>query len=113
MTNEIDFLREDVFRKRLGGFAGGNQILWSETDVVEIRDYVMSAKRDQLVRAAHPIETKLSAEPLNIAKIGIEVKSDMGATDNPIFIISSPRVDLVGDSVNLSGVDLADFRKNS
>jgi len=113
MTKKLDFLRDNVLRKRLGGVAGGNRIFWSEKDMADIHDHVLSAKLEQLVHATHPIETKQSAEPVDFSKLGIEVRSEIGATDNPVFIISSPRIDLAGDSVDVGGIELADFKKNS
>jgi hypothetical protein len=77
----------------------------------------MSAKADQITRAARPTEVKFAEsndiDKASLAKIGIELRSsDLSADDNPLFIISSKRVDLMGDSIDTANVDAADFAKN-
>jgi hypothetical protein len=116
MVDALDFLRQDALRKRIGGVAGGNRIVWNEKDLIQIHDHVMSARPEQIARAAQPTEVKLidaAPDRAGLAKMGIEIRSDFGPDDNPLFIITTPRTDLVGDSMNTANVDVADFTKNS
>ncbi|WMT78860.1 hypothetical protein [Bradyrhizobium sp. Ash2021] len=116
MVDALDILRRDVFRKRVNGIAGGNRIVWSERDIHQVHDYVMAAAPDQIFRAAPTAEVKLvESNTDSLAKIGIELRSGFGPDDNPVVCITTPRADLMGDSVNTvpGAVDITDFLKNS
>jgi len=52
MADALDFLRQDALRKRVNGIAGGNRILWQDKDLIKIHDHVMSARPEQIIRAA-------------------------------------------------------------
>jgi hypothetical protein len=110
-----EILRQDALTRRLKGVEGGNRVAWSAKDRAMIRDYVMAMEPDKIIRAARPPEVKASVsstDMVSLAKMGIEVRSDIGADDLPVFIITTPRTDLVNDSVNTANVETADFEKN-
>jgi hypothetical protein len=109
MADALDFLRQDALRKRINGIAGGNRILWQDKDLPEVIDHVMTAKPDQIIRAAQPTEVKF--QPINLSNLGVEVRSDAGLEDHPVCIITTPRSDLSNDSVHVPGVDSTDFAK--
>jgi hypothetical protein len=116
MADALDFLRQDALRKRVNGVAGGNRIIWQDKDLIDIHNHVMSARPEQIIRATQPTEVKFSkpdVDKASLAKIGIELRSDIGPDDNPLFIITTPRIDLAGDSNNTANVDTSDFLKNS
>jgi hypothetical protein len=109
MADPLDFLRKAALHKRINGVAGGNRILWQDKDLPEVIDHVMTAKPDQIIRAAQPTEVKF--QPVNLSNLGLEVRSDAGLEDHPVCIITTPRSDLSNDSVHVPGVDSTDFAK--
>ena len=117
MADALDFLRKAALHKRINGVAGGNRIVWQDKDLPTVVDYVMAAKPEQIIRSAQQVEFKLSetsAARVDLAKLGIEVRSgDIGPDENPLFVITTPRVDLAGDSNDTANVDISDFFKIS
>jgi hypothetical protein len=115
MADALDILRKDAFRKRIHGVAGGNRVLWGEKDLIDIHNHVMSVKMEQIIATPRPTETKLLSAPefdkAALAKMGIELRSDIGAEDHPLCIITTPRIDLAGDTNNTANVDTTDFVK--
>jgi hypothetical protein len=114
MADALDFLRNDVFLKRINPIVGSNRPIWSEKDQIKLFDKYMSARSEEIVSAALPPQVKLS--PLEIdkaalAKFGIDLRSDIGPEDNPLVAISTPRTDLTNDDVDTSNVDSTDFAK--
>jgi len=110
----LELLRQDALQQRVKGFAGGNRIHWAMKDIALIRDYVMSAEPERIIRATQPVETKFSAPDFDkaaLAKMGMVARSDIAPEDNPVCIISTPRVDLAGDTINTANVDSTDFAK--
>jgi hypothetical protein len=110
MADALDFLRQDVARKRINGVAGGNRIFWEAKDIPALYDGVMSARPEQIICATQPTKVKFS-EPVNLSNLGIEVRSDSGVEDHPVCIITTSRSDLTNDSVHVPGVDSTDFAK--
>jgi hypothetical protein len=117
MADALQILRKDAFRKRVHGLAGGNRVLWGEKDLIDIHSHVMSVKIEQIIATPRPTEAKLLGAPdvdkAALATMGIELRSDIGPDDHPLFIITTPRSDLMDDSVNTANVDVIDFAKNS
>jgi hypothetical protein len=115
MADALDFLRQDALRKRVNGFAGGNRVLWTDKDIVKIYDRITSARSEEIISAAQPmVEVKVSDLDIDkaaLAKMGIELRSDIGAEDHPLCIITTPRTDLAGDTNNTANVETADFLK--
>ena len=71
----LDILRQDALQQRVKGFAGGNRIHWAMKDIALIRDYVMSAEPERIIRATQPVETKFSAPDFDkaaLAKMGMD-----------------------------------------
>jgi hypothetical protein len=90
MADALDFLRRDVLRKRINGVAGGNRILWEHKDLPTVIDRVMSAKPEEIIRAA-PAARKLfdldrAALLRSVAAAGVEVKRDMQGRRCRFFI---------------------------
>jgi hypothetical protein len=112
----LDILRKDALDRRIKGIAGGNRIVWSAKDVSLIRDHIM-AMPEKALRTASVVERKRA--PVDLAALrrkfvdaGI-VKGDAQPGDlNFLCIISTPRVDLEFDSVDITNVDVADFKRN-
>jgi hypothetical protein len=109
MADALEFLRKAALHKRINGVVGGNRILWQDKDLQVLHDHVMSAKPDEIIRAAQPTEVKF--QPINLSNLGVEVRSDAGIEDHPVCIITTPRSDLTNDSVHGPGVDSTDFAK--
>jgi hypothetical protein len=115
MADALDILRKDAFRKRVHGVAGGNRVLWGEKDLIDIHNHVMSVKMEQIIAPPRQIKTKLLSAPdvdkATLAKMGIELRSDIGAEDHPLVCITTPREDLASDTNNTANIDTADFLK--
>jgi hypothetical protein len=114
MASILDIMRQDAFRKRKNGVPGGNRALWSDKDLIKIYDKIESARSDEIVRAPQPAVVKVSdldLDKASLAKMGIQVRSDIGSEDHPVCILSTPRVDLVNDTNNTANVETADFIK--
>jgi hypothetical protein len=110
----LELLRQDALQQRVKGFAGGNGVYWAMKDIALIRDYVMSAEPERIIRAAQPAQAKLTAPDLDkaaLANMGMVTRSDIAPEDNPVCIITTPRVDLAGDTNNTANVDCTDFAK--
>ena len=107
MADALDFLRKAALHRRINGVAAGNRILWQDKDLQVLHDHVMSAKPEQIIRAAQPTEIKF--QPINLSNLGVEVRSDAGIEDHPVCIITTSRSDLTNDSVKGDGVDSTDF----
>jgi HK97 family phage prohead protease len=114
MVDALDILRKDSFRKRVHGIAGGNRVLWTEKDLVDIHSHTWSLKMEQIIQ--RPIETKRIAPPnvdkLSLAKIGVELR-DFNPDDSAFLGLATNETnDHMNDSVKPRGVDDTVFRKN-
>jgi hypothetical protein len=54
----FDSLRQDAFKKRLHGIAGGNRIAWSAKDAALIGDHINGIPVEKLLRAEAAIPRK-------------------------------------------------------
>jgi hypothetical protein len=111
MADALNFLRQDALHKRVNGIAGGNRILWQAKDLPALHEHVMSVKPEQIIRATQPTEVKISESKIDKAGLGIQLRSSAGPDDNPVFPITTPRVDLANDRTDPRNVDLTDFLK--
>jgi hypothetical protein len=101
-------------RKRINGISGGNRVLWTDKDLVNIYDRIASARPEEIIRAAQPMEVRVSDLDIDkaaLAKMGIELRSDIEPEDHPLCIITTPRTDLAGDTNNTANVETTDFLK--
>jgi HK97 family phage prohead protease len=115
MVDALDILRKDAFRKRVHGVAGGNRVLWSEKDLIDIHNHRWSVKMEQIIQ--RPTGTKLLGAPnidkASLAKIGITLR-DFSPEDYAILcLITNATPDHLGDSVKPGGVNDSLFGKNA
>jgi HK97 family phage prohead protease len=116
MADALDILRKDAFRKRVRGVSGGNRILWSEKDLVDIHSHTWSVKTEQIVQ--RDVEAKRVGAPTNVDKaslaaLGIELR-DFNPDDSAFLsLITNETVDHMNDSVKVGGVDSSLFGKNA
>jgi hypothetical protein len=116
MSSSLNILRRDARDRRVKGRAGGLQVYWSANDLARIDNRVETLS-EKALRSVSAIERKrpdvdLAALRRKFVDAGVVAKDAQPADLNFLCIISTPRVDLEGDSVNTSNVDAADFRRN-
>ena len=100
----LDLLRKDAISTRVKGVPGGNKIRWSTKQQAELVDYGMSLSED-ILRAPQHKFVDLTSEIAGV-KAKLLASSVLSAGDGQssgnvpwIFCITSPTVDLQGDSV--------------
>jgi hypothetical protein len=101
MPSILDIMRQDAFRKRKNGVPGGNRAFWSDKDLIKIYDKIESARSEEIIRAPQPAIVKVSDpdfDKASLAKMGIQLCSEIGSEDHPLGILSTPRVDLANDA---------------
>lgn len=116
MADALDILRNDAFRKRVHGVAGGNHILWTDKDLPRIYSRAESLRSDEIIRAAQPTVIKSRAavipDKASLAKMGIELR-DFSPEDQALLcLMTNETLDHSNDSVKLPGVDSSLFPKN-
>lgn len=116
MADALAFLRKSALHKRIHGVAGGNLILWQDKDLPVPHDYVMSARREELVCDDLTVLKSSAAEipsKASLAKIGIELRDFNPDDFAHLCLITNPTTDHSNDSVKPPGIDYSVFSKNS
>jgi phage head maturation protease len=105
-NSTLDLLRKEAFLTRVKGTAGGNKILWNTKQQAELQDWIMSSP-EAAFRAPLP-QHKFVDSTRDLASVRAKLmkSSTLAAGDGQpsgnvpwIFCITSPTVDLQGDSV--------------
>jgi hypothetical protein len=115
MADALEFLRHGALHKRINGIAGGNRILWQDKDLIKLHDYVMSARREELICDDQAVLKSTAAaiiDKASLAKIGIELKDFSPDAFAHVNLITNPTIDHTNDSVKPPGIDDGVFAKN-
>jgi hypothetical protein len=115
MVDALDFLRKSALHKRIHGVAGGNRILWQDKDLQVLHDYVMSARREELICDDLTVlksSTAVIPDRASLAKIGIELRDFNPDDPAHLCLITNPTTDHSNDSVKPPGIDYSVFVKN-
>jgi HK97 family phage prohead protease len=107
----LDTLRKDALSRRIKGVDGGLRVHWNSKQCADLRDWMMALSED-IFRASPPLRKFAdSAHDLAGIRAKLMASSALAAGDsqpgsNPphIFCITSPNVDLEGDSVKPDGL---------
>jgi hypothetical protein len=116
MAEALDFLRNAAWHKRINPVAGGNRILWQDKDLIKLHDYVMSARREELIcddQAVLKSSAAIIPDKASLAKIGIELRDFNPDDFAHLCLITNPTTDHTNDSVKPPGIDYSVFWKNS
>jgi hypothetical protein len=102
--NTLDALRKEAVLTRKKGIPGGNKILWNTKQQAELQDWIMSSPEDAFRAPQHKFVD--STRDLASVRSKLMASSMLAAGDGQpsgnvpwIFCITSPTVDLQGDSV--------------
>jgi HK97 family phage prohead protease len=102
----LDILRKEAFSTRVRGVPGGNKIRWSTKQQADLQDWIMSSP-EEVFRAPLP-QHKFVDSTCDLASVRAKLTASatLAAGDGQpsgnapwIFCITSPTVDLQGDSV--------------
>ena len=113
--SDIDHLRDDALLKRINGIPGGLRIVWSTKDIARLTDHIRSAPANMLHRDVPAVARKPAGSSVAAArrKFSTVVRDIQPGDRDFAFVISSQAVDLAGDVVIPTGIDVSDFLKNS
>jgi HK97 family phage prohead protease len=106
----LDILRKEALSRRIKGIDGGLRVHWNSKQCADLRDWMMALSED-IFRASPPLRKFAdSSHDLAGIRAKLTASSALAAGDshagNPphIFCITSPNVDLEGDSVKPDGL---------
>ena len=103
---DLKTLRAEALNARLKYMPGGNRVAWPLQDIARLRAHLSDLSKDALLEAQ-------GSPRVEVGKLADEAGAVMTDQDAAfLFKISSKRVDLVGDSVDPSGIDCSDFASN-
>jgi phage head maturation protease len=104
MANTLDTPRKEAFLTRIKGIPGGNRILWSTKQQADLQDWIMASKEEAFRAPQHKFVD--STPDLASVRAKLTASATLAAGDGQsagnapwIFCITSPTVDLQGDSV--------------
>src|SRR6266403_3367152 len=104
VANSLDTLRKEAFLTRVKGVPGGNRILWNTKQQADLQDLIMSSPEEAFRAPQHKFvdsTADLASVRSKLLKSSTLTPGDGQPSGNApwIFCITSPTVDLQGDSV--------------